>query len=232
VDSFATPRAAQQLLSEIRRRTVLPVRWLVNTHHHMDHCGGNAVFAKAGAAIVAHENARTRMREAARSALPTETYRDAVSIWLGDRRVDVFTKPGHTDGDSLVSVPDANVLFGGDLLQKDTIPNLAQAKTDAWIQTLDELAARFPSATLVPGHGGVARPLDMRPLRDYLVGLRLAVSRELQQGKSGAELSEALLPQLSSRYRRWAWSEHIGDNVAQMEAELTGRTASPPAPTP
>jgi cyclase len=248
VDSFATGTAAERLLIAIRRKTSLPIRWLVNTHHHLDHCGGNGVFAKAGAVIVAHENARSRMRDAAlvrmarvppperekflRFSLPSETFRDAVSIWLGDRRVDVFSKPGHTDGDSLVSVPDADVLFGGDLFQKATVPNLADADSQAWVRTLDDLARRFPTATLIPGHGGVARPLDMRSLREYLVVLRLAVAEALQQGKAGATLSEEVVPMLSSRYRSWNWADHIADSVAQMEEELTGKTASVPAPTP
>lgn len=248
VDSFATGTAAERLLIAIRRKTSLPIRWLVNTHHHLDHCGGNSVFAKAGAVIVAHENARSRLRDAAlarmaqvppperekflRFSLPSETFRDALSIWLGDRRVDVFSKPGHTDGDSLVSVPDADVLFGGDIFQKATVPNLADADSQAWVRTLDDLARRFPTATLIPGHGGVARPLDMRSLREYLVVLRLAVAEALQQGRSGATLSEEVVPMLSSRYRSWNWADHIADNVAQMEKELTGKMGFPPAPIP
>src|SRR5260370_27248489 len=62
VDSFATPAAAQELLSEIRRVTKLPVRWVVNTHYHLDHVGGNAVFVRAGAVVVAHENVRAWVR--------------------------------------------------------------------------------------------------------------------------------------------------------------------------
>ena len=233
VDAFATEAAARSLLAEIRRRTRLPIRWLVDTHHHRDHCGGNAVFARAGAAVVASEPARERMREKLPpAALPSLTYRDSISIWLGDRRVDVFTKPGHTPGDSLVSIPDADALFGGDLLQKATVPNLADADSEAWVKTLDELARRFPSATLIPGHGDVARPLDMRALRAYLVGLRAAVAGELRRGKSGAALVEAVLPAFAPSYRGWAWSESIPESVAQMERELTGKTGSRPAPTP
>ena len=248
VDSFATPRAAQELLAAIRDTTRQPVRWLVDTHHHLDHSGGNAVFAKAGAIVIAHENARSAMREASlariarapagdreeelRGMLPSETYRDSISLWIGDRRVDVFSKPGHTNGDSLVSVPDANVLFGGDLLQKATIPNLADADTAAWIRTLDELARRFPSAILVPGHGTIARPLDMRGLREYLVNLRAGVASQIRAGNSGARLSEALLPQLQSLYHSWNWSERIPDNVAHVEAELKGTPAAAPQPTP
>jgi cyclase len=246
VDAFATPRAAEQLLARIRQKTPKPIRWLIVTHHHLDHWGGDTVFAKAGATVVAQENAAARMtarakaQEGAKSepgrvhvlALPTLTYREALSIWLGDRRVDVFTRPGHTDGDSLVSVPDADVLFGGDLLQKNTIPNLLDAKSDAWIKTLDELAVKFPSAALVPGHGGVARPLDMRSLRDYLVTLRAEVARELRAGKSGDSLAAALTPELQARFRSWSGTEHIRDTVAQMERELTGTATAPATGTP
>jgi cyclase len=243
VDAFATPQAAERLLAEIRKATPLPVRWLVDTHRHRDHWGGNAVFARAGAAVVSTESARTGIlarltrdagpNEKTRSLeLPSVTYRDALSIWLGGRRVDVFTKPGHTDGDSLVSVPDADVLFGGDLLQKGTVPNLSDARTDAWVRTLDELAREFPSATIVPGHGGIARPLDMRALRDFLVTLRLSVARGLQEGKTGGALVESVMPRLAP-FRSWTWSEHLDGSVTDVERELTGTAPAPPSsPTP
>ena len=246
VDAFATPRAAEQLLAQIRKKTTRPVRWLIDTHHHRDHWGGNSVFAKAGAVVVSTENARGRIlarlqqdpdpgdEKARRLDPPSVTYREALSIWLGDRRVDVFTKPGHTDGDSLVSVPDADVLFGGDLLQKGTAPNLTDADTGAWIHTLDEIAPRFPSATIVPGHGGVARPLDMRGLRDFLSTIRTSVAKELRDGKSGDALVQAVMPRLAP-YARWTWGEHLEGAVEHVERELRGTptpVAEPAAPTP
>src|ERR1700730_10892066 len=62
VDAFATPAAAQELLGEIRRITKLPIRWVLNTHYHLDHVGGDSVFVRAGACVVAHENARAWVR--------------------------------------------------------------------------------------------------------------------------------------------------------------------------
>lgn len=248
VDSFATPQAARELLDEIHRNTPLPIAWLVDTHHHLDHVGGNAVFAKEGAVVVAHENARAWIRVDAlaqrqgvpatdrdrfrRLVLPAVTYRDRLTIWLGDRRVELLWKPGHTGGDSIVAIPDANVVFGGDLVQKTTIPNLADAKTDAWVQTLDGLAESFPSAAFVPGHGGLARPLDLRALRAYLTGLRASVTAALREGKSGASLTDAVLPPLRGPYGSWTWFEHVQDNIAQTEKELTGTKEFPAAPTP
>lgn len=247
VDAFATPEAARELLEEIGKKTPLPVRWLVNTHYHLDHVGGNEVFAKAGAVILAQENVRGWERTQnlkwrkeitpedramlSRLVLPELTYHEGVSIWLGDRRVDVFSRPGHTGGDSVVSVPDARVLFGGDLVWKNTIPNLVDAKTDAWIDTLNGLLRDYPSATVVPGHGGMARPLDVRFFRDYLRGLRLAVARALEERRSGDALREFVKLELTARYGRWTYFEEFADaNIAQTEAELTGTKAFPPPP--
>ncbi len=245
IDTLATPEAAAELSAEIRRRTPLPVRWVVDTHHHGDHVGGNAVFGAAGAAILAHENVRAWARlpwrtdlspaeraTRARVRLPDVTYRDAATVWLGDRRVDVFARPGHTGGDTVVVVPDARVVFGGDLVQREAIPNLADARVEAWIETLDGLLKQFPDASFVPGHGQPGKALDVRFFRDYLRGLRLSVSRAVGEGKSGAALVETVKPMLASRYARWTWFDHVDRNIADMEAELKGTKAYPPAPPP
>src|SRR5262249_29233114 len=129
VDAFATPVAAEELLTEIRKVTKRPVRWVVNTHYHLDHVGGDAVFARVGASILAHENVRAWVRTEnlkwrteirpeekemlSRLLLPDLTYRQGLTLWLGARRVDILTRPGHTGGDSLARVPDADVVFAG-----------------------------------------------------------------------------------------------------------------------
>lgn len=234
VDTFATPEAASELLAAIRRETPLPVRWVVDTHHHGDHAGGNAVFAAAGAAILAHTNARAlaQAKDPATVRLPDLTYGDAVTIWLGDRRVDVFWRAGHTGGDSVVSVPDARVVFAGDLVDRETIPNLTMARTGAWIETLDGLIKSFPSATFVPGHGVPGKALDVRTFRDYLRALRLAVGDAIRSGKSGPAVVLAVKPQLASRYSRWTWFEHVDSNIGDVEAELNGTKVYPAVPAP
>jgi cyclase len=245
VDSFAAPEAAERLLAEIRSRTSLPVRFLVDTHFHRDHIGGNAVFAKAGAVVLAHENVRAWARreweagltpeERSRYAalrLPDVTFRDAISVWLGDRRIEVFHRPGHTGSDSIVRVPDARVVFGGDLVLKNCIANVSLARTDAWVATLDELLRDDPSAVFVPGHGDLARPLDVKLFRDYIRGLRLAVARTRSEGKSGPPLVEAVRRELWPRYGSWTWSEYLDGSIADVESELSGTKAYPPAPNP
>src|SRR5262249_19191818 len=125
--------------------------------------------------------------------------------------------------------PDADVLFGGDLYQKGTVPNLADAKTDAWIRTLDELAPRFPTATIVPGHGGIARPPAIRGPRALLVAVRLRGARGPRVGEAGG--AEAVVPQLAP-FRKWTWSEHLEGSVADVEREITGTATTPSMPTP
>src|SRR5262245_32686843 len=132
VDTFTTAEPAEKLLAEIRAKTPRPVRYVVNTHFHRDHLGGNAVFARVGAIILAHENVRAWARrewqadltpeQRARYAsltLPDVTFRDETSVWLGDRKVEILHRPGHTGSDAIVIVPDAKVVFGGDLVLKN-----------------------------------------------------------------------------------------------------------------
>ena len=243
VDSFASEEGAERLLAEIRARTKNPVRFLVLTHFHSDHAGGAAVFARAGATILAHESVRAWVRREwqtdldakareryAKLPLPDVTYRDNVTLWLGDRSVQVFHRPGHTGSDSLVAVPEARVLFGGDLIQKRTIPGLRFANTAEWMQTLDGLLKDDPGWTFVPGHGAVGHALDLRLFRDYLHNLRIAVSRDLAEGKRGAALRDAVKAQLASRYGSWAEFSQVDENIADVEAELTGTKVYPPAP--
>ena len=249
VDSFATAAAAQELLSEIRRLTTARVRWVVNTHYHLDHVGGDAVFARVGALILAHENVRAWARTEnlkwrreitsedramlAALPLPDITYRDGLTLWPGGKKIELQTRPGHTGGDTIVFLPEGNVLFAGDLVWKETVPNLVDAKTDEWIRTLDGFLNEHPATTTVPGHGEVARPLDVRYFRDYLVGLRTSVDRGLAQGKSGHALVEEYLPLHRKRFGSWTWFDQFAEkNIELTEQEFKGTKKFAPAPVP
>jgi cyclase len=245
VDTFEAVAPAEKLLTEIQKLTRLPVRYVVNTHYHLDHTGGNAVFQKAGATILAQRNLRGWLRtenmkffgadpkpeaKARVEALvePDMVYTDAVEIFLGNRVVQVRYMLGHTGGDSVVTVPDANVVFGGDLVWQKHLPNLIDATTDAWVKTLDELLTQHPSATFVSGHGDVATVDDVRDFHDYLVTLRAAVAKAQGEGKSGQELMNAVLPQLQDKYGTWGFFKGFSTrNIQQTAAELKGEKKVP-----
>src|SRR6185369_1155775 len=114
---------------------------------------------------------------------PTVTFgAGTLHLHLGKREVVLFTLPGHTGGDVLAYVPDANVVFTGDMGWRKTLPNLVDATVNDWIASLDKLLAEYPNAKFVPGHGDVATAAEMREFRDYLVDLRTRVTQGIAQG--------------------------------------------------
>ncbi len=245
IDDFETPEAARALLAAIRKVTPLPVRFVIDTHYHLDHVGGNGVFAEAGAVVAAEENVRAwertenlkffgaaiKREERAMVeslALPTLTYRDGVVLWLGERRVVVRVMPGHTGSDSVVVVPDADVVFTGDLFWNHDLPNLIDADTAEQVATDGALAKDFPRATFVPGHGEVGKAADVSAFRDYLSALREAAADARSAGKSGQALVDAVLPALKQRYGSWGYFDHFAaDNIKQVEAEFAGAKQRP-----
>ena len=246
VDTFTSVGPARDLLAEIRKVTNLPIRFVVNTHYHLDHTGGNAVFAEAGATILAHRNVRGWLRtenlkffgpnpkpeDKARVealVLPDEVYSDGVDIYLGARQIHVRYMLGHTGGDSVVIVPDANVVYGGDLVWQKHLPNLIDATTSDWVKTLEKLLADHSSATFVSGHGDVASPDDVRDFHDYLVALRDDIAKAQSAGKSGQDLADTVSAQLKDKYGQWGFSRFMPRNIEQTAAELSGNKKVPVA---
>ncbi len=238
---------ARQTLAAIRTITKLPVRFVINTHHHPDHVGGNAVFVEAGAIVLAQRNVRawihaenlrlfTKDSKPQHKAFmegllpPTVTYDESVDLHLGTRTMRVESLPGHTGGDSVVLIPDAKVVFAGDLLWRDIVPTLDDGSTKPWIDTLDRLATSEPGATFVPGHGEVGNAKDVAAFREYLVTLRKLVSDAQAAGMSGEALADAVIPRLRDRYSRWNGFDYSArPNILQTDAELRGKKRIPQA---
>ncbi|MHB8754029.1 MAG: MBL fold metallo-hydrolase [Candidatus Acidiferrales bacterium] len=245
IDTFENARAAQTLLDEIREKTNQPIRFVVNTHYHLDHVAGNNVFAAAGAIVLAQENVRTWERtenakffgpkitaqqkeEVASLGLPSVTYKDGVTLYLGTRQLIVRSLPGHTGGDSIIYDPAANVVFCGDLFWNHTLPNLIDASTKPWITTLDTLLADYPTATFVPGHGNEpGHAADVRDFRGYLVDLRSAIQKAQAGGKSGDAIVAAVLPQLQKKYGSWNFFAFAKSDIKYTDEELRGKKRIP-----
>jgi glyoxylase-like metal-dependent hydrolase (beta-lactamase superfamily II) len=240
IDTFEDPAAARAMLDAVRARTREPIRYVIDTHYHLDHTAGNDVFAAAGAVVMAHQNVRTWERTqdlkffgghptaqqkqfVATLGLPAVTYKDDITIWLGDRKIIVRTLEGHTGGDSTVVIPDAKVVFTGDLFWNHTLPNLIDANTRGQIASNDAFLHDYPDATFVPGHGELGKAADVRAFRNYLTALRQAVADARQSGTSGDALVNAVLPKLKERYGDWGWFQHFAPhNISQTAAELDG----------
>lgn len=246
VDTFWTEDAAKRLVTEIQQRTELPVKFVVNTHYHLDHVAGNAVFAKAGAAVVAQRNVRgwihsenlrligdfltPELKATIESiAPPSVGYDVAAHLHLGSRAVHVRSFPGHTGGDSIVVIPDAKVAFLGDLFWRNMLPNLIDASTGSWVASLDAIAAmNEPGYTFVPGHGDVGDVRDVAAFRDYLTTLRALVSDARAEGKAGDALAQSIVPKLKEKFGNWEFVEPLAQmNVLQTDAEMAGTKRVP-----
>jgi glyoxylase-like metal-dependent hydrolase (beta-lactamase superfamily II) len=124
-------------------------------------------------------------------------------------------------------------VFAGDLLWRDLVPNLVDASTKPWIDTLDRLATSEPDATFVPGHGEVGNVKDVAAFREYLMTLRKLVSDAQAAGTSAEALADAVIPKLSDRYSRWNGFEYAArPNILETDAELRGKKGIPQADPP
>jgi glyoxylase-like metal-dependent hydrolase (beta-lactamase superfamily II) len=140
---------------------------------------------------------------------------------------------GHTGGDSVVVIPDANVVFGGDLVWQKHLPNLIDASTAPWIKTLDTLLSEHPSATFVSGHGDLATAADLRDFRGYLITLRTDVAEAQKAGKFGEQLVQAVTSELKPMYGDWGFFNYfVARNIQQTADELAGKKKVPVPASP
>ncbi|MEO0982254.1 MAG: MBL fold metallo-hydrolase [Pseudomonadota bacterium] len=179
-------------------------RFLVNTHWHGDHVGGNAAFEAAGATIVAHENVRARVSEDQEGELlgqirktpasppevwPVVTYNQDVALHLNGQTIQVFHVPdAHTDGDSIVFFKEANVVHMGDVMFSGFFPFIdvsSGGTTKGYIAALDYVHGKIDDETqVIPGHGPLSTRADILALADMLRGACAAVEAEIAAGKS------------------------------------------------
>ena len=152
---------------------------------------------------------------------PSVTFSAGVMrLYLGTREIVLFSLPGHTGGDVLVFVPDANVMFTGDMGWAKTLPNLVDATVNDWVPSLDKILANHASAKFVPGHGDVATAAEMRDFRDYLDDLRSRVKKGIADGLTIEQAKEQL--KLPDRYKGFAFQNFAQPNVEDMYKELKG----------
>ena len=190
----------EKIKSAIAALTNLPVRYLIITHFHRDHTGGNAGFAQEGAVIVAHENVKPVLQRGSLNgltgnvvppapveALPQLTYRDAVTIYLEDHTARLMHRANwHTDGDTQVYFPEADVLATGDIVNFGVYPNIDVSyggNIDGMIEGVDTLLQTVNDNTkIVPGHGPVGDKAMMMAYRQMLVDTRDRIARLIADG--------------------------------------------------
>ncbi|MFN3451356.1 MAG: MBL fold metallo-hydrolase [Sphingorhabdus sp.] len=174
-----------------------PVKFLVNTHWHYDHTGGNENLGKANAVIMAHDNVRVRMaagqgnqKPAAKVALPVVTYADGLKLHLNGEEVRVMHMPaGHTDGDSIVHWTKSNVIHMGDLfflrMSFPFVDASSGGNVRGVVTAADKVLAIADDQTkIIPGHGPVATKADLQQYRNMVAEIVAKVEAGIKAGKT------------------------------------------------
>jgi cyclase len=236
IDACSTERRTRAYLAAIRRVTPRPVRTLVNTHHHGDHTFGNALFPAA--TIVAHERARAEViafgpaRELPFwenpdwGELPLEppflTFTDEIALHAGDTRVTIrhVGTPAHTTNDVIAWIPEASVLFCGDLVFNGGTPFLLMGSVAGCVEALEKAVLPLGAGTVVPGHGPVFQ--GTAPIEATLDYLRFVLDLAARGRAAGVSPLQAARDTSLGKFADWPDSERIVGNLHRAYAELGG----------
>ncbi|MDV3292958.1 MAG: MBL fold metallo-hydrolase [Nitrososphaerales archaeon] len=234
IDSGFTRGAALSLLREIRKRTRLPVRVVINTHDHSDHVFGNSVFESSGALILGHSVCWSRMEELGETRMrgyrsydarlrkgmnglrvtpPSVSYSESARLNILGREVELIHPPAaHTRGDTMILLPKEKVLFAGDVVWEAYHPNLEDGDVHGWIDAL-RTVERMEVADVVPGHG---RPTDRSSatrLSDYIAWFDAKMKDLAARKATSEEAAEELRVPGSER---WGLKMIIKRNVDML----------------
>jgi len=238
VDSQFAP-LTERIRAEIRNLTPHPVRFLINTHFHGDHTGGNENFGPAGALIVAHENVRrtlaqphyiemvqTRWPAFGPEALPVITFRDSVSFHIGGERIDVIhAPPAHTDGDSVIYFRGSDVIHMGDIFRTRGQPIFDRNNGGSYeglIAAADFVLDLIGESTkIIPGHGPISTRADLVESRNILTAVRDRIQVGIDAGRT---MDEVVASDPSAGF---GWRDGrltVEETVRWIYAELVNKT--------
>lgn len=207
VDSQFAP-LSQKIVAAIRQVSNEPIRFLIDTHVHADHTGGNENFAKMGAVIFAREELRERLIHPAPAAngtvpagappaaLPVVTYESPITFHMDGEEARLIPIPrAHTDGDTLIFFPNNDVIMCGDFYRSIQYPNIDRANGGSLNGMLDGLGILVglagPNTKIVPGHGPVVGRAEVQATRDMIMAIRDRVAQMVAQGKTQEEVVAA-----------------------------------------
>jgi cyclase len=231
VDSQFAP-LSDNIAAAIRQLSDRPIKFMVNTHVHGDHTGGNENFAKMGVTIVARDELRARLASPPNgpkppaAALPTLTYKGATTFYMNGEDVQLIAVPAaHTDGDTMVKFPTADVIMTGDFYRSAGFPNIDRANGGtlngmlAGLQAVVDAAG--PATKIVPGHGAIVDKTAVAAHRQMIIAIRDKVATLVKQGKTQQEVIaakptsdyDAKVPQAGTTGERF---------VGQLYAEIKG----------
>ena len=249
IDSRATPVAANRFLCDLRKVTDKPVSHLVLTHYHAVRVLGAAAFApceiiasNATRDLIAERGAQDWESEYRRMprlfeepetipglTWPTITFKEQLSLWLGDREVQLrFVGRGHTAGDIVVWLPKERALFAGDLIEAEAALYMGDSYSREWGSTTLDNVAAFGATAVVPGRGPVARGdgvnTAIEQTRTFIHEMRAVIARAREDGNDLKATFDAVQESLTPKYRDWPIYQHVLPfNVKRIDDEMAGR---------
>ena len=207
VDTQFAP-LSDKIMAAIKQISPNPIRFVINTHVHGDHTGGNGNFGKVGATIFARDELRDRLinpapgpngqpgTTAAEVALPVVTFENKITFHMNGETVDAIPiRKAHTDGDTMVYFHNADVIMTGDFYRSIGYPNIDRVNggsLDGMLAGLAQVVALAgPNTKIVPGHGPIVDRNAVAAHRDVILGVRNEVAKLMQQGKTADEIVAA-----------------------------------------
>lgn len=206
-DQFAP--LTNKILDVIHNLTNQPIKFLINTHWHPDHTGGNENFGKLGSLIISHENVRERLsteqfiefmerkiKPLPVEALPIITFTDSISFHIKNETVQIFHFPNaHTDGDSMIYFKENNILHTGDIFVKNRYPFIdtsSHGTIDGIIGALEKIIPLLNKESLIiPSHGDISNLTDLYEYLSMLQDVRNNISSQINKGYSIKQILES-----------------------------------------
>ncbi|WP_299051645.1 MBL fold metallo-hydrolase [uncultured Polaribacter sp.] len=227
-DQFAplTPK----ILETIKNITTKPVSYLVNTHWHGDHTGGNENMQKEGALILAHKNVRKRMsvdqvirgktrKASPKEALPVITFTEDMMMHLNNDDVLIsHIHNAHTDGDALVYFTNNNILHTGDAYFQGKFPYIdlnSGGSIEGYIEGIKKMIVLADDNTkILPGHGNVSNRAELIAYKNMLVTLKNRVQQKIDKGKTAEDVKKDIeITKEYSAYSGWITEERIRETI-------------------
>ena len=241
VDDQYAPMS-DKILAAIAEVTDQDIRFLINTHFHGDHTGGNENIGATGALIVAHENVRQRLSTdqfraifnqtipaSPEGALPVVTFSEEINFYWNDTEVRIFhVENAHTDGDAIVTYPEKNIIHMGDVFFNGFYPFVdvsSEGTLDGYIRAVSQvLSLPFVNddTRIIPGHGPLATPADLETYLNMMMTARNRINALILQQLSEDEV--VARDPMSDYHEQWGGGFMSGENFTRLAYQSLAHT--------